>query len=360
MATSRRRLGVERVGGGGLRRRRRGSSIASSSRISLGGRRLGRPGRPRDVLRLVDLVGQLRRRRLGDGVGGGVGRELGRRRRSPRTCGVGADGVGGAVEGGVAEAGRRGDRLDVVVEGGQARLVLAAQAGEQLVAAGDAARRTAAAPSCACCIARPMHAHRQAGQRLGQLARLVERRWRPDRRQRGQPQGSLEPWAQRAPQRRGPTRDVCRSTREVVQCPVPPRGARGRRAGPTYHGGMADQRGRVLLADPRGYCAGVDRAVVAVERALEIHGAPVYVRKQIVHNKHVVATLERRGRDLRRGDRRGARGLGRRLQRPRGLPGGARGGRRRGSCARSTRPARWSPRCTRRPSGSPATTSTSC
>jgi 4-hydroxy-3-methylbut-2-en-1-yl diphosphate reductase len=58
---------------------------------------------------------------------------------------------------------------------------------------------------------------------------------------------------------------------------------------------MADQRGRVLLADPRGYCAGVDRAVVAVEKALEIHGAPVYVRKQIVHNKHVVVTLERRG-----------------------------------------------------------------
>ena len=58
---------------------------------------------------------------------------------------------------------------------------------------------------------------------------------------------------------------------------------------------MADQRGRVLLADPRGYCAGVDRAVVAVERALEIHGAPVYVRKQIVHNKHVVANLESRG-----------------------------------------------------------------
>jgi 4-hydroxy-3-methylbut-2-enyl diphosphate reductase len=58
---------------------------------------------------------------------------------------------------------------------------------------------------------------------------------------------------------------------------------------------MAEPRGRVLLADPRGYCAGVDRAVVAVEKALEIHGAPVYVRKQIVHNKHVVATLERRG-----------------------------------------------------------------
>src|SRR5439155_20136795 len=69
----------------------------------------------------------------------------------------------------------------------------------------------------------------------------------------------------------------------------------GARWAPAYDGGMADQRGRVLLADPRGYCAGVDRAVVAVEKALEMHGAPVYVRKQIVHNKHVVATLERRG-----------------------------------------------------------------
>ena len=52
---------------------------------------------------------------------------------------------------------------------------------------------------------------------------------------------------------------------------------------------------RVLLATPRGYCAGVDRAVEAVERALEQHGAPVYVRKQIVHNVHVVRTLEERG-----------------------------------------------------------------
>lgn len=52
---------------------------------------------------------------------------------------------------------------------------------------------------------------------------------------------------------------------------------------------------RVLLAAPRGYCAGVDRAVIAVEKALSIHGAPVYVRKQIVHNKHVVATLEAQG-----------------------------------------------------------------
>lgn len=52
---------------------------------------------------------------------------------------------------------------------------------------------------------------------------------------------------------------------------------------------------RVLLAAPRGYCAGVDRAVVAVEKALERYGAPVYVRKQIVHNVHVVNTLEKMG-----------------------------------------------------------------
>ena len=52
---------------------------------------------------------------------------------------------------------------------------------------------------------------------------------------------------------------------------------------------------RVLLAAPRGYCAGVDRAVVAVEKALERYGAPVYVRKQIVHNIHVVTELEKKG-----------------------------------------------------------------
>ncbi len=52
---------------------------------------------------------------------------------------------------------------------------------------------------------------------------------------------------------------------------------------------------RVLLAKPRGYCAGVDRAVQTVEMAIERYGAPVYVRKQIVHNLHVVRTLERRG-----------------------------------------------------------------
>ena len=52
---------------------------------------------------------------------------------------------------------------------------------------------------------------------------------------------------------------------------------------------------RVLLAAPRGYCAGVDRAVVAVEKALERYGAPVYVRKEIVHNRHVVDTLTEKG-----------------------------------------------------------------
>jgi 4-hydroxy-3-methylbut-2-en-1-yl diphosphate reductase len=52
---------------------------------------------------------------------------------------------------------------------------------------------------------------------------------------------------------------------------------------------------RVLLAAPRGYCAGVDRAVQTVERALELHGRPVYVRKEIVHNKHVVEELAKRG-----------------------------------------------------------------
>ena len=57
---------------------------------------------------------------------------------------------------------------------------------------------------------------------------------------------------------------------------------------------MAEPK-RVLLAEPRGYCAGVDRAVETVERALDKHGAPVYVRKEIVHNRHVVETLADRG-----------------------------------------------------------------
>jgi 4-hydroxy-3-methylbut-2-enyl diphosphate reductase len=56
-----------------------------------------------------------------------------------------------------------------------------------------------------------------------------------------------------------------------------------------------DSRKRVLLAKPRGYCAGVDRAVQTVEEALKLYGPPVYVRKQIVHNRHVVSALEARG-----------------------------------------------------------------
>jgi 4-hydroxy-3-methylbut-2-enyl diphosphate reductase len=60
-------------------------------------------------------------------------------------------------------------------------------------------------------------------------------------------------------------------------------------------GDMSETHRRVLLARPRGYCAGVDRAVQAVEAALERFGAPVYVRKQIVHNTHVVSELTKRG-----------------------------------------------------------------
>ena len=67
----------------------------------------------------------------------------------------------------------------------------------------------------------------------------------------------------------------------------------------TYDEGMSQrsevQTKRVLLAAPRGYCAGVDRAVITVEKALELYGPPVYVRKEIVHNKHVVTTLQKRG-----------------------------------------------------------------
>jgi 4-hydroxy-3-methylbut-2-enyl diphosphate reductase len=58
---------------------------------------------------------------------------------------------------------------------------------------------------------------------------------------------------------------------------------------------MAQAPEKLLLAAPRGYCAGVDRAVQTVERALELYGPPVYVRKEIVHNKHVVEQLRERG-----------------------------------------------------------------
>jgi len=58
---------------------------------------------------------------------------------------------------------------------------------------------------------------------------------------------------------------------------------------------VTETRKRVLLAKPRGYCAGVDRAVQTVEEALKLYGPPIYVRKEIVHNKHVVSTLQARG-----------------------------------------------------------------
>ncbi|MHA7176877.1 4-hydroxy-3-methylbut-2-enyl diphosphate reductase [Arthrobacter sp. Sr24] len=83
------------------------------------------------------------------------------------------------------------------------------------------------------------------------------------------------------------------TTAVSLSMPVVPR----RRRSPEEVAAAAPVTGekRVLLAAPRGYCAGVDRAVIAVEKALEHHGAPVYVRKQIVHNVHVVTSLEAKG-----------------------------------------------------------------
>ena len=83
------------------------------------------------------------------------------------------------------------------------------------------------------------------------------------------------------------------STAVSVPMPTVPR----RRRSPEEVAAAAPVAGprRVLLAAPRGYCAGVDRAVIAVEKALEAYGPPVYVRKQIVHNLHVVHTLEEKG-----------------------------------------------------------------
>ncbi|WP_291881560.1 4-hydroxy-3-methylbut-2-enyl diphosphate reductase [Cellulomonas sp.] len=77
--------------------------------------------------------------------------------------------------------------------------------------------------------------------------------------------------------------------------PVAPTDAAGEPRAAAAATATPDRAKRVLLAAPRGYCAGVDRAVVAVEKALEHYGAPVYVRKEIVHNKFVVETLAARG-----------------------------------------------------------------
>ena len=97
----------------------------------------------------------------------------------------------------------------------------------------------------------------------------------------------------------------------------------------------------MLLAAPRGYCAGVDRAVITVEKALDLYGAPVYVRKQIVHNKHVVETLRGAGAVF----------VEETDEVPEGAivvfsahgvaPVGARGGRGAPAARRSTPPARW-------------------
>ena len=106
----------------------------------------------------------------------------------------------------------------------------------------------------------------------------------------------------------------------------------------------------ILLASPRGFCAGVDRAILIVERAIELYGRPVYVRHEIVHNRHVVESLEAKGAifveelDDVPDDRPvvfSAHGV------PKAVP--AEAGRR--NCSSSTPPARWSPRSIARPSG---------
>ena len=118
--------------------------------------------------------------------------------------------------------------------------------------------------------------------------------------------------------------------------------------------------GRVLLAKPRGYCAGVDRAVQTVEQALDHYGAPVYVRKQIVHNLHVVRALEARGAIFVEENDEvpegsivvfSAHGVAPEVHEQAAAAQPAR---------RSTPPARWSRRCTTRHAGSPPTTTTSC
>ncbi len=109
---------------------------------------------------------------------------------------------------------------------------------------------------------------------------------------------------------------------------------------------------KVLLAGPRSFCAGVERAIEIVDRVLDRRGQPVYVRKQIVHNSHVVTDLERRGAvfvdelDEVPDDATvvfSAHGVSPAVRGEAARPG---------AWTRSTRPARWSPRCTRRRAGS--------
>ena len=106
---------------------------------------------------------------------------------------------------------------------------------------------------------------------------------------------------------------------------------------------------KVLLASPRGYCAGVERAVETVERALELRGTPIYVRKQIVHNLHVVRALEDRGAVFVEDENEvPVGGTIVVFSAPGVAPSVLVERRARGSCKRTTRPARSSRRCTSR------------
>ena len=89
----------------------------------------------------------------------------------------------------------------------------------------------------------------------------------------------------------------------------------------------------IVLASPRGFCAGVDRAIEIVELALERFGAPVYVRHEIVHNRHVVEDLRAKGAVFVEDPADVPRGRAAGLQRARRLAGGARGAPRRAGCA---------------------------
>ena len=102
----------------------------------------------------------------------------------------------------------------------------------------------------------------------------------------------------------------------------------------------------VLLANPRGFCAGVDRAIEIVERALELHGAPIYVRHEIVHNRYVVEDLRAKGAIFVEELDEVPAGAHRDLQRARRVEGGARARPSAAASRSSTPPARWSPRCT--------------
>ena len=106
---------------------------------------------------------------------------------------------------------------------------------------------------------------------------------------------------------------------------------------------------KVLLCSPRGFCAGVVRAIDTVERALARYGAPVYVRHEIVHNRYVVDSLKAKGaifvEELDEIPDTGAPVISPRAASQIDSRGGAKGA----TCLRSTPPVRWSPRCTARP-----------